>query len=314
MLNAAVMQVVEDDRLSVAIGALGEIIARWTEKGEQHATAIPGLSLFRREEPTEPISGMYEPSICLVAQGAKRVLLGEDTYVYDPHHYLLTSVHLPTIVQIIEASPEKPYLGLRLKFEQREILQLMADSNLPPPRAQQTSRGMATGEVTLPLVATFQRLIDLLAEEKDIPILAPIIQREIIYRLLVGEQGARLRQIASAGSQSHQIARAIDWLKGNFAQPLRIDDLAEQASMSSSTFHHHFRSMTALSPLQYQKQLRLQEARRLMLAEHLDAATAAFQVGYESPSQFSREYNRLFGAPPLRDISKLRQVSSTGHA
>jgi len=314
MPNSAVMQAVEDNRLVVAIEALGESIARWTEKGEPQETAIPGLSLFRREQPTEPISGMYEPSICLVAQGAKRVLLGDDPYVYDPRHYLITSVHLPTIVQIIQASPEQPYLGLRLKFDQREILQLMADSNLPPPRTQQTSRGMAIGEVTLPLVTTFQRLIDLLAEDKDIPILAPIIQREIIYRLLVGEQGARLRQIASAGSQSHQIARAIDWLKGNFTQPLRIDDLAEQASMSTSTFHHHFRSMTALSPLQFQKQLRLQEARRLMLAEHLDAATAAFQVGYESPSQFSREYNRLFGAPPVRDISKLRQVSSPGHA
>ncbi len=297
-----------------ALENLRRSIARWTEKGEQQVTAVPGLSLFRRDEPTEPISGIYDPSICLVAQGAKRVLLGDDTYVYDAHHFLITSVHLPTIVQITEASPEKPYLGLRLKFDQRETLQLMADSNLPAPRAQQTSRAMATGEVDQPLVAAFLRLIELLADEKDIPILAPIIQREIIYRLLVGDQGARLRQIASAGSQSHQIARAIDWLKGNFAQPLRIEELAVEARMSTSTFHHHFRSMTALSPLQYQKQLRLQEARRLMLAEHLDAATAAFQVGYESPSQFSREYNRLFGAPPLRDISKLRQVSSTANA
>jgi AraC-like DNA-binding protein len=246
----------------------------------------------------------------MVAQGAKRVLLGDDTFVYDAHHYLITSVHLPTIVQIIAASREKPYLGLRLKLDQREISQLMVDSNLPPPRAQQSSRGMATGEVTLPLLTAVQRLIELLSEEKDIPILAPIIQREIIYRLLMGEQGTRLRQIASTGSQSHQIARAIDWLKANFTQPLRIDDLAEQVRMSSSTFHHHFRSMTALSPLQFQKQLRLQEARRLMLAERMDAATAAFQVGYESPSQFSREYNRLFGAPPLRDIAKLRQMSA----
>jgi AraC-like DNA-binding protein len=268
------------------------------------------LSLFRRDEPTEPISGMYEPSICMVAQGAKRVLLGDDTYVYDAHHYLITSVHLPTVVQIITASREKPYLGLRLKLDRREISQLMVDSNLPPPRAQQSSRGMATGDVTLPLLTTFQRLIDLLGEQQDIPILAPIIQREIIYRLLVGDQGERLRQITSTGSQSHQIARAIDWLKGNFTQPLRIDNLAAQASMSSSTFHHHFRSMTALSPLQFQKQLRLREARRLMLAERMDAATAAFQVGYESPSQFSREYNRLFGAPPLRDIANLRQLAA----
>jgi len=296
--------------MEVALGALRKSIARCTEKGDQHTTAVPGLSLFRRIEPTEPITGMYEPSICLIAQGAKRVLLGDDTYVYDAHHYLITSVHLPTVVQVIEASREKPYLGLRLMLDQREISQLMADSNLPLPRTQQSSRGMATGEVTLPLVTAVQRLIDLLEAEQDIPILAPVIQREIFYRLLVGDQGARLRQIASAGSQSHQIARAIDWLKGNFSQPLRIDDLAAQVRMSISTFHHHFRSMTALSPLQYQKQLRLQEARRLMLAERMDAATAAFQVGYESPSQFSREYNRLFGAPPLRDIANLRQLAA----
>ena len=303
------MQDIEHHTMEVALEALGKSIARWTENGELFTTAIPGLSLFRRDEPTGPISGMYEPSICLVAQGAKRVLLGDDTFVYDTRHYLITSVHLPTVVQIIEASREKPYLGLKLKLDQREMSQLMADSNLPPPRTQQSNRGMATGEVTLPLLTAFQRLIDLLAEQQDIPILAPVIQREIIYRLLVGDQGERLRQIASAGSQSHQIARAIDWLKGNFTQPLRIDDLAAQASMSSSTFHHHFRSMTALSPLQFQKQLRLQEARRLMLSEHLDAANAAFQVGYESPSQFSREYNRLFGAPPLRDITNLRQMA-----
>jgi len=309
MMKKAVMKAIDTNSVEGAIEALGKSIAQLTEQGELHTTAVPGLSLFRRIEPTEPITGVYEPSVCLVAQGAKRVMLGDDTYVYDAHHYLITSVHLPTVVQIIEASRERPYLGLRLMLDQREISQLMADSNLPPPRVQQSSRGMATGEVTLPLITAFQRLIDLIAEQQDIPILAPVIQREIIYRLLVGDQGERLRQIASAGSQSHQIARVIDWLKGNFTQSVSIEDLAAQASMSSSTFHHHFRSMTALSPLQFQKQLRLREARRLMLAERMDAANAAFQVGYESPSQFSREYNRLFGAPPLRDISKLRQMT-----
>jgi AraC-like DNA-binding protein len=253
---------------------------------------------------------MYEPSICLVVQGAKHVKLGDDGFVYDAQHYLITSVHLPTVVQVTEASPDKPYLGLRLKFSLREIAQLMADSHLPPPKSQQSSRGMATGENTPELVNAFVRLIELLDNEQDIPILAPVVHREIIYRLLVGDQGARLRQIAAAGSQSQQIARAIEWLKENFAQPLRIDDLAEKASMSTSTFHHHFRSMTALSPLQYMKQLRLQEARNLMFSQRLDAATAAFQVGYESPSQFSREYSRLFGAPPLRDISNLRQTAA----
>jgi AraC-like DNA-binding protein len=298
----------ENNNIEVALVALGKSIARWTDKGDQRVTAIPGLSLYRRDEPTQPTIIMYEPRICVIAQGAKRVLLGDDTYEYDAHHFLITSVDLPTVVQVIKASPERPYLGLILRLDQREISQLMVDSNLPGPRAQQSSRGMATGEVTLPLLTTFQRLIDLLAEPKDIPILAPIIQREIFYRLLVGDQGARLRQMASAGSQSQQIAQSINWLKGNFTQPLRIDDLAAKVNMSTSTFHHHFRAVTAMSPLQYQKWLRLNEARRLMLSENQDATTASFQVGYESPSQFSREYSRLFGDSPLRDITNLRQM------
>ena len=309
MRRQAVNQTFANNNLEFAIAALKKKIARWTDKGDRPVTAVPGLSLSRRDEPTPPKSHMYEPIICVIAQGAKRVLLGDDTYVFDAHHFLITSLDLPTVVQIIKASREKPYLSLRLKLDQREISHLMADSNLPAPRAHESSRGMATGEVTLPLLAAFQRLIDLLDEPKDIPILAPIIQREIFYRLLVGDQGPRLRQMASAGSQSQQIARAIDWLKGNFTQPLRIDALATQVNMSASTFHHHFRALTAMSPLQYQKWLRLNEARRLMLTERLDAATAAFQVGYESPSQFSREYRRFFGEPPLRDITNLRQVA-----
>jgi AraC-like DNA-binding protein len=310
MKKQVIKKVFENNNMGTALEALGKGIARWTDKGDQLVTAIPGLSLFQRNEPTQPESRMYEPRICLIAQGAKRVLLGDDTYVYGERHFLITSVNLPTVVQITKASREKPCLGLILKLDQREISQLMVDSNLPLSRPQQSSRGMATGEVTLPLLTAFQRLVDLLAEPKDIPILAPIIQREIFYRLLVGDQGARLRQIASAGSQSQQIARAIDWLKDNFTRPLRIDDLATQVNMSTSTFHHHFRTLTAMSPLQYQKWLRLNEARRLMLIENQDAATVAFQVGYESPSQFSREYGRLFGAPPLRDIISLRQMTA----
>ncbi len=297
--------------LEDALAALGKSIARWTDTSERIATAIPGLSFHRRGETTQPMSGMYEPSICLVAQGAKRVLLGDDKYVYDERHFLITSVDLPTVVQIVKASSEKPFLGLTLKLDQREISDLMVDGNLPSPRPRQSSRGMVIGEVTLPLVAAFQRLVDLLAEPKDFPILSPLIQREICYRLLVGDQGARLRQMASAGSRSRQVARAIAWLKGNFTRPLRIETLAEQVNMSPSTFHHHFRALTAMSPLQYQKRLRLNEARRLMLTEHLDATTAAFQVGYESPSQFSREYGRLFGDPPLRDVTHLRRVTAT---
>ena len=310
MKKQVVKKVFENNNMGTALEVLGKSIARWTDRGDQLVTGIPGLALFQRNEPTQPESRMYEPRICLIAQGAKRVLLGDDTYVYGERHFLITSVNLPTVVQITKASREKPCLGLILKLDQREISQLMVDSNLPLSRPQQSSRGMATGEVTLPLLTAFQRLVDLLAEPKDIPILAPIIQREIFYRLLVGDQGARLRQIASAGSQSQQIARAIDWLKDNFTRPLRIDDLATQVNMSTSTFHHHFRTLTAMSPLQYQKWLRLNEARRLMLIENQDAATVAFQVGYESPSQFSREYGRLFGAPPLRDITSLRQMTA----
>jgi len=311
MLTTIKTRPLQRDDIELAREDLGRRIARLTEDGEKHDTTIPRLSLFRRNEPTGPISSMYEPSICLVTQGAKRVLLGEDTYVYDARNFLITSVHLPTVVQIIEASPEKPYLGLRLKLDMREVSQLMVDSNLPPPRAQQSGRGMATGEVTLPLLFAFQRLLDLLDDEKDIPILAPLINREIIYRLLVGDQGARLRQIASMGSHGNQIAQAVDLLKGNFTRPLRIDDLAQQVNMSTSTLHHHFRALTAMSPLQYQKWLRLNEARRLMLTENQDASTAAFQVGYESPSQFSREYGRLFGTPPLRDITHMKMIPAS---
>lgn len=297
--------------LSFAMSGLAESIARLTENGELRTTAVPGLSLFRRVELSEPVTGMYEPSVCLIAQGAKRVQLGDDTYVYDASHYLFSGLYLPVIAQVIEASREKPYLGLRLTFDYRDISHLMADSQLPPPRTQQTDRGMATGELTVPLVNALQRLVDLLDEEQDIPILAPVIQREIFYRLLVGEQGGRLRQLAVTGTQSQQVAKAVSWLKSNFTKPLRVKELAEMANMGTSTFHHHFRSMTALSPLQYQKQLRLHEARRLMLTEYLDAASAALQVGYESPSQFSREYSRIYGAPPSRDIANLRQMAST---
>jgi len=296
--------------MNAAIETLGKSIARWTDKGDRVETAIPGLVLARRREPTQPLSLMYEPSICVIAQGAKRVQLGSDAYVYDAKRYLISSVGLPTFVQVIKASLRKPYLGLVFKIDQRGILQLMVDSDLPPPRPQQSSRGIATGEMTMPLLAAFQRLVDLLDEPTDIPVLAPMIEREIYYRLLAGDQGDRLRQMASAGSQSNRIALAIDWLKRHFSQPLRIDTLAAQANMSASTFHHHFRQVTAMSPLQYQKWLRLNEARRLMLTGDHNTATAAFKVGYESPSQFSREYSRLFGEPPVRDISKLRRLAN----
>jgi len=287
--------------------SLAESIARWTNDCQEYKTPIPGLFFYRHDNPTEPCFGLYDPCICLVAQGAKTVQTENKSFIYDPNNYLITSVHLPTIFQVISASPEKPYLGLVLKLDMKELSQLMIDSNLPSPRADRTEYGIATSEVTLALLSPFQKLISLLDEPESISILAPLIHKEILYRLLTGEQGARLRKIASTGSRSHQVARAVDWLKGNFSEQLRVDDLAEMANMSASSFHSHFRSMTSLSPLQYQKHLRLQEARRLMLAENLDATSAAFRVGYESSSQFSREYSRLFGAPPLRDVNQLRR-------
>lgn len=296
--------------MGAAIEALGKSIARWTDKSDRVETAIPGLVLVRRREPSQPLSLLHEPSICVIAQGAKRVQVGGDAYEYDAKRYLISSVDLPTFVQVVKASAEKPYLGLVLKIDQRGFSQLIVDSHLPPPRPQRSSRGIATGEMTIQLLAAFQRLVDLLDEPADIPVLAPMIEREICYRLLVGDQGARLRQMATAGSQSQQIARAIDWLKRHFAQPLRIDALAAQAHMSRSTFHRHFRQVTGMSPLQYQKRLRLNEARRLMLAGDHNTSTAAFKVGYESPSQFNREYSRLFGAPPARDISHLRRLAN----
>jgi transcriptional regulator, AraC family len=300
-----------DGGLFDAREALGEKVARRTEHDNAVETAIPGLSLFRYAAPSEPVSYMHEPSICLIAQGAKRVFLGEEEYVYDENHFLITSVGLPIVAQIIQASPDKPYLGIVLRLDLRELAQLMVDSSLPVARLQQSGRGMTVGRLSVPLLNAFERLIDLLGGPSDIPVLAPLIQREILYRLLMSDQGPRLRQIATAGSHSHQIARTLDWLKDNFSKPLRVDELASSAGMSTSTFHHHFRTMTAMSPLQYQKWIRLHEARRLMLTEHQDATSAAFQVGYESPSQFSREYSRLFGAPPLRDIKKLQHISGS---
>jgi AraC-like DNA-binding protein len=292
-----------------ALKALAENIARWAKGYDGFQTPVPGLTFYRHDKPTEPAPGLTEPSICLIAQGSKRIHLEDETFDYDAHRYLLASVYLPTMYQVISASPEEPYLGLVLKFDMRELSRLMIDSNLPAPRTRDIDRCMATGEVTLPLLSAFQRLVALLDEPEDIPILAPMLHREILYRLLIGDQGDRLRQIAASGSRSHQVARAIEWLKTHFAQQLRVDDLAGMANMSASSFHSHFRAMTSLSPLQYQKHLRLQEARRLMLAEDLDATRAAFQVGYESSSQFSREYSRLFGAPPLRDVNNLRQAA-----
>lgn len=297
--------------ISGARSELAQQIARLTAKEHRIESEIPGFLVFRYDAPTEPVSAMYEPSICLVVQGAKRVMLGEQEYVYDENHYLITSLGLPVVANVAIASEETPLLGMVLKLDLRMLSQLMVDSNLPISRPPQANRGMALSEVSEPILNSFRRLLDLLDSPEDIPILAPLIQREILYRLLMSDQGNRLRQIATNGSQGHQIARAVGWLQDNYTQQLKVEGLAKDTGMSVSTFHHHFRSMTAMSPLQFQKWLRLHEARRLMLTERQDATTAALQVGYESPSQFSREYKRQFGAPPLRDIKNLHEMGQT---
>ncbi|MFW9637660.1 AraC family transcriptional regulator [Vibrio parahaemolyticus] len=286
---------------------LAKLIDRWTGDANQYDTPISGLRFSRWTTPTPPTSYTHNPSICLIAQGRKRVLLGEESFIYDANHFLISSVDLPIIANIIEASEEQPYLGLIMELELTEISQLIVDSELAFTQAKEAQKGIAVGELSESLLDAFVRLAELLDEGQNIKILAPIIKREIFYRLLMSEQGTRLHQIVTAGSHSHQIAKAIDWLKNNFVKPLSVGDLASYTGMSKSSFYTHFRSMTSLTPLQFQKKLRLSEARRLMLTENLDAMAATFKVGYESPSQFSREYSRLFGAPPSKDIKSLRE-------
>ncbi|HCG7972217.1 AraC family transcriptional regulator [Vibrio parahaemolyticus] len=286
---------------------LAKLIDRWTGNANQYDTPISGLRFSRWTTPTPPTSYTHNPSICLIAQGRKRVLLGEESFIYDANHFLISSVDLPIIANIIEASEEQPYLGLLMELDLTEISQLIADSELAFTQSKEAQKGIAVGELSESLLDAFVRLAELLDEGQNIKILAPIIKREIFYRLLMSEQGTRLHQIVTAGSHSHQIAKAIDWLKNNFVKPLSVGDLASYTGMSKSSFYTHFRSMTSMTPLQFQKKLRLSEARRLMLTENLDAMAATFKVGYESPSQFSREYSRLFGAPPSKDIKLLRE-------
>ncbi|EKL5292896.1 AraC family transcriptional regulator [Vibrio parahaemolyticus] len=290
-----------------AYRAFAKLIDRWTGDANQYDTPISGLRFSRWTTPTPPTSYTHNPSICLIAQGRKRVLLGEESFIYDANHFLISSVDLPIIANIIEASEEQPYLGLIMELDLTEISQLIIDSELAFTQSKEAQKGIAVGELSESLLGAFVRLAELLDEGQNIKILAPIIKREIFYRLLMSEQGTRLHQIVTAGSHSHQIAKAIDWLKNNFVKPLSVGDLASYTGMSKSSFYTHFRSMTSMTPLQFQKKLRLSEARRLMLTENLDAMAATFKVGYESPSQFSREYSRLFGAPPSKDIKSLRE-------
>jgi AraC-like DNA-binding protein len=290
-------------------------IARWTGDGEYYATAVSGLSLYRHVQVGAPLNCMLEPAIALPAQGAKRTRLGTDIYTYDRRHFLITSLDLPVAMQVAKASPHEPFLSAVLRLDARVINDLVMETGLQPPKRRAASGpGMVLGNTTAGLVAAFDRLVGLLDEPELIPALAPLAQREIFYRVLHSDAGSHLWQMASIEDQNQNISRAIDWLKANFREPLRVGALATQVGMSSSRFHHHFRRLTSMSPLQFQKWLRLMEARRLMLVQGADASTAAFDVGYESPSQFSREYARQFGASPRRDVTGLlRQVAVPAH-
>lgn len=290
--------------------SMATIIARRVAGTADWATPIPNLNFFRRDEPAEPCVCLVEPSVVMVVQGAKQMIIGSEAYRYDTSRFLVTSLDLPANSGVLDASREQPCLGFWLKLDVKLLAELIAQGHLPPPRERGAAKSVGLGAITPAILEPFHRLLALLDEPEAIDIMAPLIQREIHYRLLTSDQAPLLRQIAAIDSQGYRIARAIDWLKTNFSASLRIEELAARVQMSVPTFHHHFRQLTAMSPLQYQKWLRLNEAKRLMLNEHMDAAGAAFEVGYESPSQFSREYSRLFGAPPKRDIETLRRQAT----
>ena len=288
------------------------LLAEAASLAERHAkvegtcnTAITELMLYRSSAPTAHDAFVYEPSLCLVVQGAKELVLGNETYHYEPGKSLLVSVDLPVAARVIKGSASNPCLAIRIALDMAVVGELLADGLTAEPRAP-ANRGLMVTPVDPPLLGAVVRFVQLLDAPSDIPSLAPLVLREITYRILTGPQGAQLRQIASVGAPAQRIAAAIRWLKDHFAEPLKIESLAKKLKMSPSAFHLHFKEVTAMSPLQYQKRLRLQEARRLMLGDGCDAAKAAFRVGYESPSQFSREYRRMYGAPPRRDVAALK--------
>ena len=286
---------------------IGTLVSKLTDtKGDGiHSTAIAPLKLMRQSATFTTMRDVSEPTLAVVVQGSKEVLLGEEIYHYGVAQYLVVSVDLPICGYATEATPERPYLGFKLNLDPVQLCDLI--SQIPNCAVTKESvRGWFISDAAPSLIDCFLKLVKLLETPQDIPFLAPLIVREIYYRLLVGEQSEAVRQIAISGSNMQNIARAIALIKTSFAQTIRIEDLAERVNMSSSSLYRHFKTVTSISPLQYQKQIRLLRARQLMLAENADATSAAYQVGYESPSQFSREYSRMFGAPPIQDVERLR--------
>jgi len=294
------------------LAKLASAIERQAAADGSHNTAVPALKLSRFSARSDLAALVYEPSLCIVAQGAKNVLLADETYRLDPAQFLLVSVDLPVAAQVVEASPDRPYLAVRIALDPAAVGELLADGINAPPLGS-SARGLAVTPVDAPLLDAVARLVVLLDSPQHVTPLAPLVLREITYRVLTGPQGSRLRQMASADAPAQRIATATRWLKDHYADALQVESLAKHVRMSPSAFHFHFKAVTAMSPLQYQKRLRLQEARRLMLGDGLDAAEAAFHVGYESPSQFSREYKRHFGEPPMRDVERLRELAGAAH-
>ena len=273
------------------------------------AEPLNGLYFHRSSTPNEAVHGMSDPALCVIAQGSKEIMLGDIRYQYDPEHYLLGTVELPVVGQIIAASPERPYLSLRLQLDPTLVGSVLVEAGLPTPRHHPMVSAIDVSPIDASLLEAVVRLVRLLDTPHDVPVLLPLVTREIVYRLLMGAQGDRLRYLAVLDGYSHRIAKAVDRLRKDFDQPLRIERIAQELGMSVSGFHHHFKAVTAMSPLQFQKQLRLQEARRLMLGEKLDAASAGYRVGYDDAAHFNREYKRLFGAPPMRDVERLREAT-----
>lgn len=267
---------------------------------------FPGFRISRASKPSEPVRSVYEPSFCFVAQGSKRALLGGEIFRYDPRNYLIFTVDLPVAFQVEQASEKAPYLGFRLALDPALVASVVMDSEIQIKKGEASTKAMNVSSVDADLLDAAVRLVRLVETPVERKVLAPLIKKEIIYRLLIGGQGARLNHILASGGDTRRISKAIGHLREHFDEQLKMDQIARELGMSVSGFHHHFKSVTSMSPLQFQKHLRLQEARRLMLGEDMDAASAGFRVGYEDPSQFSREYKRHFGAPPHGDIVSLR--------
>ncbi|KGR92369.1 AraC family transcriptional regulator [Ureibacillus massiliensis 4400831 = CIP 108448 = CCUG 49529] len=296
-----------EDWFMEGIKELAELIERNVKMDGTYETSIPGLQFIRTSQISEPVYSVYEPSLCVVAQGSKLVILGKESYQYDSASYLTASVHLPITGQILKASPEEPYLCINLQLDMNQIFEVVQSSNQEI-SSESPGRALVVSLINDSLLEAVIRLVKLLETPQDIPVLATSIKREIIYRVLQNDQYDTLKHFALVGSQAQRIAKVIGMLNHKFMEPLKVDELAREAKMSSSSFYNHFKEVTGMSPIQYQKQLRLQEARRLLLTENLEAAEAAFQVGYESPSHFSREYSRKFGLPPMKDIQRLREM------